>query len=871
MSPRAQPAQDQEICSKQTGDRDTAAHAADPAVPTVTSGPDATSTVDSPQLASGCVLEGRFVVIRLLGSGGMGEVYEAEDLKLQRERFALKVIRPDFAFKRGLQERFQREVVLGRSIAHPNVCPVREFFTSLGPRGEIWFFTMKLLTGETLATRLRRTGPLPIDQAVRFATQIAAGLDAAHQARIVHRDLKPGNIFLEEHASGLRAVVTDFGLAHELSQTVGAKATEHVVGTPSYIAPEVMRGEPATIRSDLYSFGVVIHEMLFGGRPGSSSREKVSSQRLRRFRSVVERCLQPNPELRYATAGEVAAALASADGPWVTRRRLITGAAAAMIAGGVTWSERDDIYRWTHPVPRPRRVAVLADSSAAPEQTAILGGVLEAISGVLARAEAAERDLLVIPPRMLRAENVDNDSKAAGMFGANLVLSGSLRALQNNFKLTLQLLESATGKLVRRASVLCLPETLYNLPQEAARLATGLLDVHARDATLQSASAGTTNSDAYAAWQRGRDLLHKFDLPSVDRSIAELQKAVDLDPRFALAYADLARAYASRFRLTRSPASLDVAERNSEKALSLAPKLGIARASKALIESNKGDYEAAAEDLREALRLEPENVDTLNSFADLYQQEGQFKLADNAYEQILKQRPNYWPALNDWGRAHFARSDYREAEKLLSEATEIAPNAALPWRNLSAVYIETERYEDAKSAAERSIALLPTGEALSNLGTALFWKRRYAEAATNYQKAVQLSPKRDDIWCNLGDAYEALGAKTEAIPAWKKASELAAKRLQTNPKSKDAQADEALYFAKLGDRSKAKELLTHLDSDSEQDVYRLFDEAVAYELTGERNTALRLIAKCSQMGYSRFEILHVPELAALRKDPRFRA
>ncbi len=150
------------------------------------------------QLPPGCVLESRFVIKELLGIGSMGYVYEAEDLHLNRAPIALKTIRPDYIANPDVRARFQRAVLLARAIAHPNICPVREFFSTSSPRGEVWFFTMKLLRGETLAARLERLPRLLIEEALAIAREAGAALEAAHRAGMVHRDLKPGNIFLEE-------------------------------------------------------------------------------------------------------------------------------------------------------------------------------------------------------------------------------------------------------------------------------------------------------------------------------------------------------------------------------------------------------------------------------------------------------------------------------------------------------------------------------------------------------------------------------------------------------------------------------------------------------------------------------------------------
>ncbi len=232
-------------------------------------------------------------------------------------------------------------------------------FSSVGPQGEIWFLTMKLLSGETLSARLasRRLGP---EEGLRVARQIGAGLDAIHELGIVHRDLKPGNVFLEKSLRGERAVVMDFGLARVLSEEPSLTDAAHIVGTPSYIAPEVRAGRAATARADVYSFGIVLHEMLMGSRPDSASTlaMDVAPERARkgRLRSVIARCVSPDPERRFASAGAAVDALQAVydtrglvSKP-ITRRSLLAAGAASLVASAF-WLEREQIDRRLHPFP----------------------------------------------------------------------------------------------------------------------------------------------------------------------------------------------------------------------------------------------------------------------------------------------------------------------------------------------------------------------------------------------------------------------------------------------------------------------------------------------------------------------------------------
>ena len=268
------------------------------------------------------VVAGRYVVVRFVAQGGMGEVYEAEDTQLH-ERVALKIVRVFDADQDHYVERFKREIQLARRVTHPNVC--RIFDLGMHPYGgaELPFLTMELLAGENLEDRILRAGAIPLDEARSLAIQMADGLAAAHRAGVVHRDFKSANVILVPAADGMRAVVTDFGLArHE--EAIGRQLTEvgKVVGTLTYMAPEQLEGKLVTPAADLYALGIVLFEMVTGRAPftGQSAlsaaikrlKEAPPSPRVFRteldpsWEQLILTLLARAPEERPASAGEVA-------------------------------------------------------------------------------------------------------------------------------------------------------------------------------------------------------------------------------------------------------------------------------------------------------------------------------------------------------------------------------------------------------------------------------------------------------------------------------------------------------------------------------------------------------------------------------------
>jgi serine/threonine protein kinase len=300
------------------------------------------------RIRRGQVLAGRFKIIRLIAAGGMGEVYEADDLEMH-EAVALKMIRQDRLLQADALTRFKREVQLARKITHPNVCRINDIFRHVPTSGddsgdEIVFLSMELLRGETLAERLQRTGRLPTGEALEIVLQLVAALSAAHRAGVLHRDFKPGNVLLvriDGDPPRVRAVVTDFGLARSfLQDPVLANGTtepaSQLIGTLPYMAPEQLEGHQATVASDIYALGVVMCETVTGRRPPRYLADHPAEHFAPslwapglgwRWDSAILKCLQHNPKNRFPRIDDVATTL-SGSGPKIDKQQRVLEAAA---------------------------------------------------------------------------------------------------------------------------------------------------------------------------------------------------------------------------------------------------------------------------------------------------------------------------------------------------------------------------------------------------------------------------------------------------------------------------------------------------------------------------------------------------------------
>jgi len=359
-------------------------------------------------LKAGDLLLHRFRILRWLGRGGMGEVYEAEDQEL-RERVAIKTIRPEITGNPQMLARFKQEIQLARKVRNRHVCRVNELFVNPDGGALPAFLTMEFLDGPTLSALLRQKGALPAREAEPIALQLCEALQAAHEEGVIHRDFKPGNIILVTEKSGsLRAVVTDFGLARDIALSEGASTVTAVtqagavIGTPAYMSPEQFQSRAVSPASDLYALGITLYEMLTGKHPfsGDTPLASAASRGHRppaihhRWNGVIQRCLEYEPERRFASARDVAAALRSHAA--VTRRWLAAALVAILALAGFF------LYRWRAGDHRP---SPEAQHWYAEGTTALRGGTYLKATRALERALELDKNFVLAHARLADAWN----------------------------------------------------------------------------------------------------------------------------------------------------------------------------------------------------------------------------------------------------------------------------------------------------------------------------------------------------------------------------------------------------------------------------------------------------------------------------------
>ena len=566
---------------------------------------------------------GPYEILEPLGAGGMGEVYRARDTRLGRD-VALKVVKG--APGEDARRRFEREARLASSLSHPNVCAVFD----VGRAGDADYVVFELVRGETLHARLAR-GPLPPDELVSTAEGIAAGLAAAHEAGIVHRDLKPSNVMLTPHGPK----ILDFGLARVQSAATESgvatatgplTARDEILGTAPYMSPEQAAGRPLDARSDVFSFGAMLYEMASGRRAfAADSTAETLAAILREdppplahaahgvspvIASLVDACLCKDPALRPAKGSSLVAALRSAGtapAPRAAARRrrpapaLAAGAVLLVVAAGV-WVARSRTAPATAHALAVLPLKPLADGT---DDEALGIGIADAVIGRLARTGA----VIVRPTSAVRryaAADAAVGAAAARELAVDAVLEGTLQRAGGRLRASVSLV-SADGRVLDGQSFDVAPGDVFAVQDAIASRVADRLAL--RLDPSQRARLGkryTSSPEAFEAFSRGMEAVARGENL---KAVELFQKAVDLDPSYALARARLGGACVWRnLFVDHDDAWLARGQRELAEAERLDPQLAYVHVVRhGIFWSRHHDFDigGAVAELRTAQRLDP--------------------------------------------------------------------------------------------------------------------------------------------------------------------------------------------------------------------------------------------------------------------------
>ncbi len=487
-------------------------------------------------------------------------------------------------------------------------------------------------------------------------------------AGIVHRDIKPNNIILDGSGPELRLFITDFGLARSPDAEPSLPGTQ-MAGTPDYMAPELYKGSPPSQATDLFAFGVVLHQVFTGQKPSLApdSSSVVVSPRLSTSWApsfcvrLITECLHCDPKRRCQAFAHILETLQlkpPAQALW-TRRRFAGAVAASVcaVAAGAWW-KREQVEDILYPLPIKRFVALLnwpqtSDAQATPMVTS----VLSAIKSQLTRFETRDRNLFVISPEdaSIDTTRATHLKDVCDPLGANLVLAATAVPAAKHMQLLLRVIDPVSNQALREKQLTCAPAEITSLPGRAVHAAASLLDLASYLRSDEQADPGTQSVDAFTAFHSGEGLLRQANEKGLASAIEKYRQAVSLDPHYAIAHAMLAQAYVRLATVTRDPAALDLARDNSQVALRLDQGLVEAHLAEATILDFSGEEEAALVEIAKALALDPANPKTLIRQAQIYILMGRGVEAEKTVRRILSEHPNYWLAYDRF-RFYLARS-----------------------------------------------------------------------------------------------------------------------------------------------------------------------------------------------------------------------
>ncbi|MFQ5740780.1 MAG: tetratricopeptide repeat protein [Acidobacteriota bacterium] len=845
---------------------------------------------------------GHYRIEEKLGAGGMSVVYRAVDVVLHRP-VAVKFLLDERADSADARARFLREARTASALNHPNICTIHE----LGEFQGRAYIVMELLEGETLEERLGR-GPLSPEEALETALQLGRGLQFAHSKGILHRDIKPANIVLTVEG---QVKILDFGIAKLLAGTEDQAPTEltqgqGVIGTVAYMSPEQALGKPLDCRSDLFSLGVVLYEMLSGHHPfrretlaatltailNYSPEELGRESGDDRLRAGVTRLLEKDPDRRYITAAEWIDDLELSGSPSRPRHRgrrslprlgyWLSGTATllalalllAVFPGGGFWGWRSGPARTPGAAqqastPRPI-VAVLPLQGLDGESSTRQIGL--GLAHTLVTSLSAIDSLTMIPASAtLGYEGVGEEaSRAAGELGATYVVTGVIQSLQDRLHVTINLVRG--NSVVWGGEVEGTRADLFALQHQLAEELAGALKVALTERERQRLDTPPTrNREAFADYTQGRAFLERPDVEgNVTRAIGLFEAAVAKDPAFSLAHAGLGEARWAMYEKTGEASWIERAREAIQEALRIDADQAGVRYSLALIQRGTGRRREAIQELRGAIALQPNRDDFHRLLGRLLAEESQMEEAVSELQQAIRYRPSFWGNYRALGFTYFRRGRFEEAIEAFQRVTELQPDLAWGFQYLGLTYHSLGDLDRAVENYQKAIQVGPSPGSYSNLGTIFYRRGDYEAAARNYEQARKMRPRHAVTRRNLGDTYRKLGREAEARSAYLDAIELLRDQLRVNPADARALSLVALLEAKLGRREEAERHSTQAAEVAPRDGQVLYRKAVVHALATQKKSALGWLKKALEQGYSVQEAIEDEDLTSIRDSAAYR-
>jgi serine/threonine-protein kinase len=752
---------------------------------------------------------------------------------------------------------------------------------------------------------MRKEGRLPLPRVLNLMRQLTAALAAAHGVNVVHRDLKPQNILL---GANDHVYVTDFGIAKTLeSDRTSVTRTGAVLGTPLYMSPEQVEGKPVDHRSDLYTFGLILYELLTGVLPFTGDttlqlmyqrvhtvpkRPELVTPDLPPYLSrICLKCLEKDPAKRYQNAAEILADLDHKHAPTQTRTLQITlpvvskklsyvsASALVLLLAGVLAipAVRDFLFRHKNAGPssgipslsQGKFVAVLPMRVVGDQSlNYVADGLTEELSAKLFQL----RDMHTTSAAEVQKARPSNSlNEIARQLGANLVVSGTIQGSGDRLRIIASLDDVSGGHRVWTQEFSGVQGDLLTLEDQIyAQLVEALALKPSNEEMARAASHPTENIEAYDLYLKGRDALRgQQDVKNVQSAIHLFEQALQKDRSFALAYAGVADASLIMYRETKDGFWSAKALAAAQQAGSInqnQPEILLALGS---VYNASGRTAEAISELKRALEIAPNSDEAYSRLGSAYLATGRSPEGIKSLQKAVEINPYYWMNYNNLGNANYQLGDFRSAAECYRRVIELDPRNPFAYNNLGAVLLQSGHFQEAVEPLQKSLEFSADGQAYSNLGIAYFYLQQYDKAIPAYEKAVQLVPNSDMFVGNLGEAYYLAGQKERGLSAFEQAIALAYKSLQVNPRDAAVKGRLALWYGKKGDVKQALRFIAEARAIDPADLDLIYYQAQAFALSGDKSDAVAALASAFKKGQPPAIAQAEPDLQSLREDPAF--